>query len=287
MSDMDQKRTSFGVASMVAINKTTGVPYGIIKIIQNAEATMDRESVDLFGGANPNPWEVEYGNVSSEISVTLAEFRPFLYRLAGYDITSTVGTPSNGSVSSVTNLVGTTASGITVALSTSLTDLKRGRYIIKATTGVANTVNVYATTDNDFRNGTALSFVDENLKISTAAIALSTAFAAIPKTSIKAKRSTGSLTANDAGYFDVNTANEGVMKYSYGENPTPIEFELMLVSQKKGNKDYFIDHYPRARFSSVPGSMNAKEWTNASITIKTLYDSTYGYASARLDQVSV
>jgi hypothetical protein len=282
-----KRRTSFGVASMVAVNRTTGIPYGIIKVVQSADPSLDREQIDLYGGANPNIVETENGNVTAELNLTISEFKEFLYTLAGFDVTSTEGTAdADGAVSAGTDLKGTSmADGIVVALSTtSAASLKRGRYIFEAAS--ASSVDVYALNDNDFNVGTDLAYVNDSLKITTAAVALSASAVEVPATGLTVKDGTGTPVLGNTCFVDVVTDNNGTMSYSYGSNPTPVEFEMFITSQKKSNGEYFIDHYPRVTFNSVPGGMSTKEWGSLSLSLKLLMDDDYGYSYRRLDKVA-
>lgn len=286
---VSKPRTSGGIHSMVAVNRTTGVPYGILPIIKGADVTFDRAKADLFAGTNPGIIDTLYGKINSSVNVTFVQFEPFLYTLAGYTVVSNAAEAA-GSVSALVNLKGTSVSsattGVVISLASGKTsDLKRGRYMMVAAS--ASTVNIYAVNDNDFLNGTtALSLLDNNLKITSSALSFATATEVVGLgVSIVKGSGTTALVTGDCAYFDVKPINLGSYKYTLSGNPKPVEFDMYIISQVKANGEYFVDRYPRAVFSSIPGSMTEDQWTESQINITTLYDNTLQASYIREDVV--
>ena len=290
---LNKPRTSFGFASMTAVSRTTGLTLGMIKVAQSYDPTSEREQIDLYGGSNPNAWDSADGNISNDIAITLSEFKPLMYELAGYTVTKSEAAEVSGNVTVGANNIGATviaATGVaSVALSTAAgaaSNLKEGRYLMTSTSATA--VQIYAVSDNDFERGDDLTYVDDTLRITTSALTITQgAVTVIPNIGVALTGGTGTIamTPGDVAYFDVRKPNEGYYEYSYGENPVPIEFDMWLVSQKKSNGEYVLDRYPRVKFNSIPGGMTAKEWTNVDVAVKVLYDSTLGFAMKRYDTV--
>jgi len=287
-------RTSAGISKMIAVNRTTKMPYGMIRVINGADPSFDREQVDLYGGSNPNPWDSLDGNISAEVSLTIAEFKPFLYDLAGFTKTGVISSEASGNISTLTNEYGTSvqASGTGIASAalstgaTAVTDLKRGKYFVKCVS--ATTVDVYALQDNDFLRGNDIDYESDDLKITDTALTITASTVTeIPNIGVKLTGSTGAIamTTGDVATFEVRTPNEGYYEYIMPENPIPIEFDMWLVSQKKSNEEYFIDRYPRCKFNSIPGDMSAKEWSEVEITVKALFDNTLGFSYKRYDEI--
>jgi hypothetical protein len=287
---LNKPRTVFGLSQMTAINRATNRPYGTIKVIQSYSGSLTREQIDLFGGNNPMPWDSEDGNVSADLSVTVSEFNPFLYTIAGYDVTSVAST-STGSASVVASSFSAATPTVTLAVSSDaaqLANLKSGVFMLGVTTsGVGATFDVYALNDTDFTVGTDLSYVTNALKITTAAIALSSAGqTVIPNTGISVSVAAASdVVSTDKFIFKTYKPNQGYNEVSYGAAPTPVEFGAFFTSQKKSNGEVVIDYYPRVKCSSVPAMMTAKEWVNADLTMKVLYDADLGYSFKRFDEV--
>lgn len=291
---LNKPRTFYGLHSATMVNRTTGMPYGILKVLKSASTSANRDAVELFGGSNPNAFESEYGNISSEVSLTFSEFKPFLFTLAGYDVTTNAA-ESSGSVSTTpTNANGTTvvsAAGITaLSLSTGLSaDLKDGEYVIIATSTAA--IDVYAVTDINYQNGTDITLNDALdgtgvLKITTAAITLTASAVTVPGMGIKVTGvASPALTVGDTATFTVRGVNVGSYEYSFGENPQPLEFGMYLYSQKKSNGEYSVDYYPRVKFGNIPLARNEKAFTEASVPVKVLFDSAKGFAMKHKDLV--
>lgn len=289
-------RTQYGIHSMTAVSRTTGLPYGILKVLKGASTSATRDSVDLFGGSNPHPIATEFGNITNEITLTFSEFKPFLFELAGYDKTVNAA-EATGSVSTLTNKNGLTLSstgGISaIALSTGTggagVDLKDGEYVIVATTSSA--VDVYAITDIAATVGTDLTINDNLagtnvLKITTGAITISATAADIPSMGLKITGvAAPAMTAGDTATFTVRSANAGSYQYKFGENPVPIEFGMYLYSQRTAEGEYSMDYYPRVKFGAVPLARNEKAWTETALPIKVINDPVFGGSSLHKDLV--
>ena len=291
---LSSPRTQFGIHQMTAVNRTTGLPYGTVKVLASANAELSREAFDLYGGSNPNIVDTENGNVSGDLNVEVKEFHPMLYELAGYTKTE-LSASANGEVSSaVANKVGTSlvaATGLasadikgTAAASIVYTDVKDGLYIVKAVS--ATTVDVFAIFDNEFDTGGDLSFVNDTMKITATALTIATDTAVeIPNTGIELLGGSGTiaLTEDDTAVFEVRSAHAGGNEYVYGESPEPIEFEMYLTSQTKSNGEYSREHFPRVKFMGIPAGMTEKEWKTAQLTAKILFDTTLGYSRKMVD----
>lgn len=297
---LSDPRTIFGIHQMTAVSRTTGLPLGTIKVLASAESNREREQVDLFAGSNPNQWDSEDGNINSDITLMVKEFNPFLFELAGYTKT-TNSAEATGGVSALTNKVGTSVFSATTGVasaevvSNAETALKTGRYIIKAVS--ATTVDVYAVFDNDFSkvdsdgsadadHDAALTYVDDLLKITSSALTITTDTAVdIPNTGLTITGGSGTIamTTSDVAYFDVRKINTGSYIYTYGSNPTTVEFEMWLSSQVKSNGEFVQHMFPRVKMSSMPSGLSEKAWSESSIAIKVLYDSTAGYSHKMID----
>lgn len=283
-------RTEFGIHQMTALSRTTGLPYGKIEVLGNFSAENTREFIDLYGGSNPNIIDSENGNVTGDVSITVKEFRSFLYTLAGYDV-SAIASNSDGEVSSaLANKYGTSVYSATTGIATatvksgSEADVKDGKYIVKAVT--STTVDVYAVFDNEFQVGTDLTYQDDTMKITASPLTITTSSAVeIPGTGIELTGGSGTiaLTVGDTAVFETRSPNSGGFEASYGPSPDPIEFECYMTSQTKSNGEFVVEHFPRVKFASVPAGMSEKEWHEAEVTLKVLYDSDLGYSRKKVD----
>lgn len=283
-------RTQAGLHSATFINKTSGIPYGILKVLASYTPALTRESSDLFGGSNPNAIDSIDGNIDNSLTIVVKEFKNFLYELAGYTVEKDVTGETNGATANFTDSIGTSIVDATTGIASVAIDtaneasVKDGRYYVIAVS--ATTVDIYLTTDIQADRGTDISFLTDDLKIKAAQT--------IPGTSgtldindlgltFTGGSGTVAMTTGDVAYFDVRSKNEGRNIYTLGNNPTPIEFELWLYSQRKSNQEFFADHYPRVKFNTVPTSMTTNEWVESEIACKVMYDSTFSYSQRRFD----
>ena len=285
-------RTQAGIHSATLINKTTGKPYCILKVLSSYSPSFSRETVELTGGSNPNAIDSIDGVVDNSLTLTVKEFHNSLYTLAGYDVTFETGGESDGATANFTNLINTTvfdaSTGIaSVSVDTGNADnVKDGRYYAVCTSA-SGVVDLYCSTDIQFDRGTDVTYLSDDLKVASDQTITSGSDTDINNLGLSLTGATGtiSMTEGDVAYFDVRSENEAYGVYSYGDNPTPIEFELWLYSQKKSNGEFFADHYPRVKFSAVPAGMTSQEWLEAELACKVLYDQTFGYSQKRFDLV--
>ncbi len=284
-------RTQAGIHSASFINKTTGKPYGILKVLASYAPAFTRESTELYGGSNPNSIDSIDGNIDNALTLTIKEFHNFVYTLAGYTVETDVVGEGDGATDEFTNSVGTSVSSATTGIASVSVDtvnaanVKDGRYFIVST--AADTVDLYCTTDIQFDRGTDVSFLTDDLKVATAQTITTGADTDLNDLGLTLTGGSGTiaLTIGDVAYFDVRSENQGYGIYTLGDNPTPIEFELWLYSQKKSNGEFFADHYPRVKFNAVPAGMSMQEWLEAELACKVIYDQTFGYSQRRFDLI--
>ncbi len=299
-------RTQYGVHSATFINRTSKVPYGTIKVLSGYSPDFTRESAELYGGSNPNSVDSEDGIINNSLTLTLREFKPWLFELAGYSVSGyTNGTgytvEADGWIGSgsdattgegiVTNEKGTSIVDGTNGIEDDATgailttdkevDLKDGKYFLVATGPAA--LDVYCATDVNFDNGEDITFSDDFLKIaSVATVAVGANVIADIGISLTGVGSPAFVTG-DVASFEVRSVNLGFSDYTLDGNPTPIEFGLYLASQKKSNGEFSLDYYPRVKFNSVPAGMTTQEWLEAELAVKVLFDNSAQYSVRRRD----
>lgn len=290
---LDRARTVFGIHQMTAVNRDTGLPYGTVKVLGEAQGELSRDAIDLFGGSNPNPVDSEMGNITPDLSITVKEFAPFLYELVGYTRT-TIASNASGEISSaIANKKGTSVVNSTTGIASasvksgSEEDVKDGSYVVKAVT--STTVDVYAVFDNEFDRGSDLEYQDSLLKITESPLTITASAAVeIPGTGIELTGGSGIIdmkpgTDEYTAVFETRSPNEGGEQYTYGGTPEPIEFEMHLTSQNKSNGEYVREVYYRVKFTNIPAGMTEKEFQDAELTAKVLYDSSKGKLYDRFD----
>ena len=299
---LNKPRTQFGLSAMTAVSRTNGLPYGMIKVIKSMSSAFDRPSVKLYGGSNPNPFDAEYGEINMTMSLNFSEFKPFLFKLAyGDDAATYTAGAADGVVRSLTgssnvltpiypatgNTVTSVITGISPTSAAAGASLKDGTYIIKAI-GTA-TVSIYNVTDIRSQVGTDVSYLDDSLVITgigdSSGVLTLTGNMSIAALGLTLANTATGLTAGHTAAFEVRGSNAGSGSFTYtiGENPVPVEFGAYFYSQVKANGEYFMEYFPRVKFSSFPKGMTAKAWSEATISAEILYDTALGYAAKTID----
>lgn len=286
-SNLSAPRELFGIHNFTPVNKSTDVPYGTIKVIGNANLTHTGDLVELTGGSNPNAVAVERGVITNEIAVTVKEYNPFLHTLAGADVVNNSAETGgfagsfSGTSGAITNRIGTSVSDASTGIASvgvksgSEDELKDGTYLVVAAS--STTVDVYQVTDMAFRNGTDEGFEDDSLKITASALTITTGSPTDITTfglELTGGSGTIGMTTGDSAIFTVRSINDKSSIITYGENPTPIEFEGYFYSQRTINGNYVMIRAPRCVFVDFPMNMTEQEFSTTDFTIKLLFDTT-------------
>ena len=279
----------FGIHQATFINRSDGLPYGTIKALGDATFDTSREAIKLFGGSSPNPWDTQYGNISGELSLTIKEYKPFLWTIAGNTVEQTA-LSTTGAVSTLTN-IGTPAAPVmhattgiasVLVLAASKASLKAGRYIVKAETATA--VGLYAYTDVDGGAGTALPLLDDtNLVTASPFLTISTAGTKTELAALGIEFAGGSgtigMTVGATAYFDVIPVNAGgSVRIHSGSAPVPVACGLVLTGQKLSNGGVDMSYFPNITVDSVPQGYGEKKHTEGDIKVSVNLDATLGYA---------
>lgn len=274
-------RSVFSIHSIVCTRRTTGVPYGILRVVQGGEISLTGDSVDLFGGSSRFPWASEVGDIESEFQFTASEYPDFMFELfLGASVTQT-SADTDGSVSSVTNLNGTSVVNASTGMTATLTvgtaaDLKFGRLIFVATDSTH--VDVYITSNIDETKGTDLTYVNDALKITSSPLAVSSGgTVAIPGTGLTINGGSGTiaLVTGDTAYADVLPIHTGRSKIVVGSASTVFpEFGARMSAAKRANGEIFEIEAYKCVGNGMPIGLTRNEWAEPEMTMKLLRDST-------------
>lgn len=292
---LPSRKYVFGVHSVAAYNPSTGEPYyDMAKVIGNLTINFSGELVQLNGGSQPFPWAVENGVISTEGTLLLREYPDFVYEtFMGATVTKNAAETA-GSVTAIANKKGTSlvaATGIaSVGLkSGSSEDVKTANYVVKAAS--STTVDVYALSDVDFKNGSDLSFVDGSLKITSSPLTIATATAVeIPNTGLELTGGAGTIgmTVGDTAMFDSRAINTGSRLIEVGDAGFSLpDVGLICVGQKAGSKRISLIKLYRCKGAGVPLSFAEKAFSEAEIAIQAFYDETAGKVADILEVENV
>lgn len=275
--------TIYGVHSVTMYDRATWEPFGIMKVIGSLNLNMTGSMNDLYGGSSRYAWESEPGTISAEMTMSVKEWHPMGFeKWLGATVTENAAEAA-GSVTTLTNRKGTSVVVATTGIASvglksgSSADLKDGLYVVKVTGAAA--VDVYAMTDMDFDEGTDLSFINDDLKITTAPLTITTSGGKteIPSLGVEFTGGSGTIgmTTGDTASFEIRKINVGSVEVDFGQaNVSFPAFGMKIASQKKGSGSTLRTQLFNCKGIGFPLPMSEMEWASADVTIRAFRDST-------------
>ena len=278
---LSNPRILYGVHSVSPYSRTTGLPYGMLRVLAGSTFEMSGDQQTLFGGSFRFPWAVENGEINATLTINTKEYPDFLFTLFLGKAPTAIAADTTGDVSGFANVNGTSmfdaSTGIATATvkSSSETDLKFGKYIVKYVS--ATTVDVYLLSDVDANRGTDISFENDALKITASPLTITASTAVtIPNCGIELTggSSTIALVDGDTAEFFVLPIHTGGMEVLIGGSADEfVEFGAILMSAKRATGELFeIDVY-RAVGNGLSLGADEKAFSESSITATAFYDS--------------
>lgn len=275
-------RINYGIHSICPFRITDGLPYGILKVLGGGTLTLASEFEELFAGSNKFAWAVEAKTISSEWTASVKCMPDFLFELFLGASVSTTAASATGTVSALeavsSTLIPIGATGIASVgkKSGSSADLKDSVYIVKVVS--PTTVDVYALTDIEFKKlgGTALSYVDENLKITATPLTITASTAVeIPGTGIELTGGSGTIAmvAGATARFHVNSAHGGISEIDIGSSSTIFpEHRQLCLGQKRANGDVFELEIYKVVGSGMPIPFEEQSFAIPELSMKIVQD---------------
>lgn len=280
----NKPRKQFGIHSAAFRNRSDATFYGITELVNDFDTnTGQREAIALFSGSDPYPNGIEYGDKTMQFPLLCDSFEAFFHTLAGHNVTVNAA-EATGNISTLTNKSGTSVVDATTGIATVTLKsgeearLKAGKYTVVAAS--ATTVNVFIDSSVDFGVTPTISFQDANGKINATALTITASAAVeIPNTGLELTGGSGAIamTPGDTATFEVRPINEG--SYVVDDSTfKPIEFELIVVTQKQKNGNLSIIQFPLCSFSDVPEKDTRVTWGQTTLQINVEKDCALGYA---------
>lgn len=275
-------RQIFGVHSVTPYSRTTGLPYGYVRVVKDSSISLSGEQIENTGGSNKFPWAIEDGKITAEMSLKFSEYPNFVFELFLGKAVTPVAAEASGNVSTLTNKYGTTAMSATIgvasvaALAGSEANLKFGKYVIKAAS--ATTIDIYLMSDVDAVRGTDVEFQDDNLKIIAAAQTITTGGNTdVASLGLRFAGGSGTIgmTTGDTATFEVRPiqANGGMTVRIGASTDVAPEFGCIVIAQKRSSDELFEVDAFRCKASGLPIGLAEKAWSELEAKAKLLYDS--------------
>lgn len=279
---LSQPRPIFGIHSFTGYRKSDRTYYGILRVLGSSSFNLSGELINLNGGSQKYPWQVEEGTVEASIELVAREYPSWLMEvLLGAAPTDNTAEAS-GNVSTIANAKGdsvvdaTTGIDSVAATSGSEDDLKFSKYVVLATG--ATTVDVLAATNVDFARGTDLTYDGDDLSIVASDLTIpdSGSTVDVPSAGLTFTGGSGTvaMTSGDTATFEVRPENSGSTEATFGGlSDTFPEFGAILVGKKLGDGRMFEVDVFSCKGAGLPIGFEENAFSEASVTINAFYDS--------------
>lgn len=257
------------------------MPYGELRVIEEATLSLQGELSDLMGGSAKYPWASEDGAITAEVSLKGSQYEDFMFELFLGKAPTSNNAETTGSISTLANKFGTSImsasnglDGVEVTSGDSA-DLKFGRYVIKATGSQA--FDVYIKSDIDLARGNNGTVQNDLVKLTSAPLSVASADAVDATLGLTfSKVGTPAFTTGDTAEFSVRPPNTISMDVKIGAAADSVfpEFGAVLMAQKRGNQQMMEIDLFRCKAAGMPIGFSRNAWSKYEIKIKALYDST-------------
>lgn len=273
-------RSIFGVHGVTPYNRTTGLPYGELRVLSGSSLSLTGELVELMGGSAKYPWAAEEGAITAEMTLNLGELPNFLFELFLGKAPTANSAETSGNISTITDKNGTTIVDATNGIASvflltgSSANLKFGKYVVKALS--ANTFNLYYLTGLDAGRGTDGSFLTDDMVVASA-LSVASANATVAAFGLEfAKVGTPAFTIGDTATFEVRPVNVGSSTARIGGvvNQSFPEFGALVYAQKRGNDEMLELDVFRCKGAGMPLPFEMGAFAAFEIKVKCLYDET-------------
>jgi hypothetical protein len=280
---LSNPRIVFGIHSVTPYSRSTGLPYGILKVLNSANLSLEADNEKLYAGSNPFPWASEPKVVNTEFAMKVKASPGFLFTLMmGANVTD-AGADTAGTVSTLTNKNGSSLMHATTGIASvavkaaQKANLKFGKYVLKVLT--STTVGVYALHDVDLDRGTDVAYSDDNLLLALATVTIASgADTDIDSLGLALTGGSGiiGMTTGDTATFEVLPPSTTSTSITIGASGTLVlpEFGAILTSQKRGTGEMFEVDCPRVQGQGFPLNFAEKAFQEIDVKMSLLWDST-------------
>ena len=276
---LSDARVFFGVHSCSFINRTTGEPYGTLKVLKQSSLEVSGESIELTAGSSKYPWAVESGKSSAKLSLTFDEYPSFVYELFLGKKPTENGAAASGSISTLTDKSGLMVDAVTGVASVGIkagneADLKFTKYVVKYVS--ADTVDVFAYSDVDFARGTDTAFENDLLKITATPLTMTSSAVEVPDYGIELTGGSGTIAIpeNSTATFEViPVSSDSTEVVIGGSSDVYPEFECIVHGSKLGSDEIVELDVFRCQATGMGFGFSESEFSESEIEITAFYDS--------------
>ena len=251
-----------------------GMPFGMFRILGDISADFVSSSVQNRGGSSYFPRASEITELNPTITMAVKESPNMLFSLfGGADV---VNTPAavGGTVVAIANMEGTSVVATTGILSATIEvgeegDLGLNVYVVKAVG--AETVDVYAMSDIEFTRGDDLTFINDDLKITSSPLTIVTDTAvSVPNSGVEITGASGviAMDIGDTAVYKTAAPHGGINTITFGKAGLVFpEFGMILYSKPRNDGSFFeLEIYKCASASGLTIPMSEGEFQISDLT---------------------
>lgn len=276
---LSDPRIIYGVHSISPYNRTTGLPYGILKVIGSASLSLNSDLEQLFAGSNKFAWAAENKTVSAELTAKVKAYPGFLFSLFLGATVTDAGADTSGTVSTITNKSGTSmvaATGLASVsvLTASKANLKFGKYVIKATSATA--FKIYLLSDIDITRGTDESYISDDLDVQEVTGVATGANSDVADLGLRfvGGASATAFVTGDTATFEVLPLSTKSSSIIVGKaTDTFPAFGALLLAQKRATGEMFEIDAHNCVGGGLPINMEENAFSQPELKMSCLYDS--------------
>jgi hypothetical protein len=280
---LQDPRIIYGIHSISPYQRTSKMPYGILKVIGSASLALSADLEQLYAGSNKYAWAAESKTVSTELTAKVKAYPGFLFQLFLGATVTDASADTAGMVSALTNQLGTSvqkAAGGIASISVKVAqkaNLKFGKYVLKALT--ATTVGVYLMSDIDITRGaTPGVYVDDTLQLTLATVTIATGVGTdIDSLGLTLTGGSGSIamTAGDTATFEVLPPSTKSSSIVVGKSTDTFpNFGALMLAQKRATGEMFEIDAHNCIGGGLPISLEEQAFSQPELKMTCLYDST-------------
>lgn len=273
-------RSIFGIHGVTPYSRTTGLPYGELRVLQGSNLNITSELIELRGGSAKYPWAAEEGEITSDMTLNVSEMPNFMFELFLGKAPTDVAADADGAISTLTNKNGATIQGSADAitavslLSGSAANLKFGKYVVRGQS--ASAFDLYYLSGIDLGRGTDGTHLNDGLLVASS-VTFTASVATVPAFGLSfAQNGTLAFTVGHTATFEVLPVNDGSTSVVVGGvvSQSFPEFGALVYAQKRGNDEMLeLDVY-RCKGAGMPIPFEVAAFQGYEVTAKCLYDDT-------------
>lgn len=275
-------RIVYGIHSISPYNRTSKMPYGILKVVGSANLALSADLEQLFGGSNKFAWAAESKTISTELTAKVKVYPGFLFELflgasvtdSGVDASGTISTPVDATGGTVIDAV-TGLATITVIPTTGAANLKFGKYVLKATS--ASAFKIYLLSDIDIARGTLGAYVNDSLEVSGPHTVVSAANTDVAAYGLRFGGGSGTiaLVIGDTATFEVKPPSASSSLIKVGSSTTSLpNFGALMLGQKRATGEMFEIDALNCVGGGLPMNLEEQAFSQPELKMTCLYDAT-------------